>query len=108
MRCTDILRSLIAQKILYNDKKKILFFGTTMFQNRNLHNLNSDFEQEIPMYLNNHKIYELLKKIKLKEKKENYFENLIICYEAIIKANFISRQELKFLKLWIKDLKKII
>ena len=66
MRCTDILRSLIAQKILYNDKKKILFFGTTMFQNRNLHNLNSDFEQEIPMYLNNHKIYELLKKIKIK------------------------------------------
>ena len=35
MRCTDIWRSLIALKILNNEGKKILFFGTTMFQKRN-------------------------------------------------------------------------
>ena len=33
-----------------NDNKKILFFGTTMFQKRNEHNLLKDFEGEIPLF----------------------------------------------------------
>ena len=49
MRSTDIIRSLITLRILQNDNKKILFFGTTMFQKRNVHNILKDFELEIPL-----------------------------------------------------------
>ena len=55
MRCTDIWRGLITQRILQNDSKDIMFFGTTMKQFRNDHNLLNDFEQEIPMYLEDKK-----------------------------------------------------
>ena len=53
MRCTDIWRSLITLYILKINKLDILFFGTTMFQKRNLHDLMKDFNEEIPMYINN-------------------------------------------------------
>ena len=60
MRATDIIRGLVAMKILQNDNKKALFYGTTVFQKRNEHNLFKDFEDEIPIYLNSKKIIEVL------------------------------------------------
>ena len=108
MRCTDIWRSLIALKILKNDNKKILFFGTTMFQNRNYHDLLNDFEQELPMYLNNKKMFEILDNLKLKKGKDNYIKNLLISYEVLIKNKFISKSELKYLNLWIEDYKMLM
>lgn len=108
MRCTDIWRSLIAINILKKNGKKILFHGTTMYQERNLHNLNNDFEQEIPMYLLNKKIYETLKIINFKTGRHNYTYNLILSYETLIKKGFIEKKEIKFLKAWISDCKSLI
>ena len=67
MRATDIIRGLVAMKILQNDNKKILFYGTSVFQKRNEHNLLKDFEDEIPVYLNSKIIVEILNKLKLKK-----------------------------------------
>ena len=47
MRCTDIWRSLVALRIMSLNNKNILFFGSTMIQNRNDHNLINDFIDEI-------------------------------------------------------------
>ncbi len=105
MRCTDIWRGLIAHNILKKDNKKILFFGTTMYQERNFHNLHKDFEEEIPMYLNNKKIYEILSQLKLKSGSNNYFHNLLISYQTLIKKGFLSKKELKYVKAWINDCK---
>ncbi len=107
MRCTDIWRGLIAQRILQNDNRKILFFGTTMRQDRNDHNLISDFRQEIPMYLMDQEIQNHLLKLKLKKGINNYLDNLNICYESLIKKNIISDNEKLFLKAWTKDYEKI-
>ena len=54
MRCTDIFRSLICLRILQNLNIKILFLEL-MFIKRNLHDIYSDFELEIPMYKNTKK-----------------------------------------------------
>ena len=105
MRCTDIWRGLIAQRILHNDNKNILFFGTTMKQFRNDHNLMNDFKQEIPMYMFDKKIYEILLKLKLKKGKNNYLDNLNICYQALIQNKILLKSEKKFLNAWIKDCK---
>ena len=103
MRCSDIWRSLVALAILRNDNKKILFFGTTMYQERNYHNLIDDFEQEIPMYLNNQNIFNILSKMRFKKGIKNYLVNLKSAYKALVKGNFVSRLELKYLDLWIND-----
>lgn len=107
MRATDIWRSLIALIILGNDNKKILFFGTTMHQKRNEHNLMNDFEQEISIYLNSNKIIEILKKVKIKKGEKNYFDNLKKLYLVLIKYEIFSKDEIKYLNAWIDDCKKL-
>ena len=108
MRCTDIWRGLIAQRILQNDNKRILFFGTTMKQYRNDHNLMNDFKDEVPMYLLDSKINEILQKIKLLKGTKNYLQNLNICYDVLIKNKIFNKDEKYFLRAWTNDIKKII
>lgn len=108
MRCTDIWRGLIAQRILQNDNKDIMFFGTTMKQFRNDHNLLNDFEQEIPMYLKDKKINEIISNLKLKKGEKNYLYNLKICYNSLINHGIISKKEIFYLDAWISDCQKII
>ena len=107
MRCTDIWRSLIALKILNNEGKKILFFGTTMFQKRNKHNLINDLKDELPMFVHSEKIIQIIKKLKLKKGEKFYFDNLLICYKALVKNKIFEKSELYYLKAWIKDCRKI-
>ena len=104
MRCSDIWRSLVALTILKKDNKKLLFFGTTMFQKRNFHNLLNDFDQEMPMYLNNKNIFNILNNLKYKKNEKNYLWNLKLAYKSLVKNNFISKSELSFLNAWISDL----
>jgi len=107
MRCTDIWRGLVAQKILNNDNKDILFFGTTMKQFRNDHSLMNDFKQEVPMYLLNKKINRILFNLKLPKGEMNYLNNLNTCYRELIKNNIISKNEISFLNAWTNDYKKV-
>ena len=108
MRCTDIWRSLVVLRILKNDGKKILFFSTTMHQKRNNHDLINDFKEEIPMYLYNNRIHNILRKLILKKGERNYISNLIKCYQALVDNNFLHKKEMKFLNHWIDDLKNLI
>lgn len=108
MRSTDIVRSLICLKILKNDKKNILFYGTTMYQKRNYHNLENDFKDEIYIYLNSKKILDALKNLNLKKGHKNYLENLLICYKALIKKGLFDIKEIKYLNAWIFDVQKNI
>ena len=108
MRCTDIWRGLIAQRILQNDNKDILFFGTTMKQFRNDHNLLNDFEQEIPMYLLDKKINDIILNLKLKKGEKFYLKNLKKCYDALILKKIISYKENIYLNAWIKDCQNLL
>ena len=107
MRCTDIWRSFVALNILSQNSKKVLFFGTTMFQKINDHNLVNDLLQEIPLYSQSEEIVKVLKKIKLKQGERYYCENLILSYQVLIKKGFIKPAELKFLRCWISDYNKL-
>ena len=89
-----------------NDNKKILFFGTTMFQKRNEHNLLKDFEGEIPIYLNSQNILNILNilsKLKLKKGSKYYLENLFKCYKKLIDSKILKKDELNFIRAWIKE-----
>ena len=108
MRCTDIWRSFVDLNILGQNSKKVLFFGTTMFQKRNDHNLVNDLLQEIPLYSQSEEIVAVLKKIKLRNGDRYYCENLILSYQTLINKGFINPEELKFLRCWISDYKKLI
>ena len=85
----------------------IMFDGPTVFQKRNYHNLEKDFKDEVSMYMNNKKIYEILKKLKLKRGIKNFDKNLLSCYKILIKNSFFQKNEIVFLKAWLTDCKNL-
>ena len=108
MRATDIWRGIIALNIIQKNDLTVLFFGTTMFQNRNIHNLAKDLKDEMPLYKDVNKAYKILKNLNLKKGRENYLQNLLKSYQSLIKNNIFEKKELFFLNSWIKDVNNIL
>lgn len=100
-RMTDIWRSFVAQRILWQTGSCLVFHKATVWQERNDHDLLKDFQDEIPGYLNNDRICKTLEDLKLLSGWENSAENLIICYDALIKLGVIDSAERNILKAWI-------
>ncbi len=107
MRCTDIWRSIIALQILKKNKLEILFFGTTMYQNRNIHNLMNDFNLEIPMYLNSKNIFNYIENLKIKKGEKYFEENLLKIYQRLIQKKIFEKSEINYLKAWLKDVNNL-
>jgi len=103
-RMTDIWRSFIAQRCLWAMGYGLVFHGPEMYQERNPHNLLRDFEQEIPGYLGNDKICQILEKLNLSGKPEDAGSNLHFCYEALIKNGFVPVDEMALVEAWLNDL----
>ncbi|MEO8151126.1 MAG: STELLO glycosyltransferase family protein [Bacteroidia bacterium] len=106
-RMTDIWRSFIAQRICWENNWSVLFHKPTVYQQRNDHNLIRDLKDEVPGYLNNNQIAETLQQLALKQGVKHLNDNLLRCYEALIKLNLIDEKELVLLDSWIADLASI-
>jgi len=103
-RFTDILRGLVAQPILWEAGYTLGFTKATVFQDRNPHSYIRDFESEIPVYLQGHRVIDIVSGII--SSKSSISDNLINAYEALEKESIVSKQELDLLNCWIKDLDK--
>ncbi len=104
-RMTDIWRSFIAQRCLWALGHGVVFHSAEMFQDRNPHNLLRDFEQEVPGYLNNQRIREVLENTSLLPGANEVANNLHRCYETLIKAGLIPDKEMPLIEAWLHDLK---
>lgn len=105
-RMTDIWRSFVAQKIAWLNGWAILFHEPTMKQERNVHNLLRDFNDEIPGYLHNSEICKALESLPLESGIEKIGDNLKVCYEKLISMSLIGREELQLLDAWLEDIAK--
>ncbi len=103
-RMTDIWRSFIAQRIAWTCGWSILFHQSSMWQQRNDHNLMTDFRDEIPGYNNNAQICKNLKELELKNGVENISTNMIKCYDKLIDLELVSYNEINLLKAWLEDI----
>jgi hypothetical protein len=106
-RMTDIWRSFVAQRIALELGWHVLFHQATVEQERNEHDLMKDFADEVPGYLNNRQILTTLIDLELKSSPDSIPENLLICYEALIKLGVIGSEELSLLEAWLADLQSI-
>ena len=75
-----------------------------MRQERNEHDLMNDFREELPGYLNNTRVCEVLGELPLQSGLDKINDNLRSCYEALVKLNVIDQRELPLLDAWISDL----
>lgn len=103
-RMTDIWRSFIAQRCIWESRKYVAFHSATVVQNRNEHDLLRDFEEEISGYLGNLKIIDILNDLSLSEDPMN---NLFICYQALQNKGYFKINELKLVEMWIDNLNKM-
>lgn len=75
-----------------------------MKQQRNVHNLLRDFNDEIPGYLHNVEICNALESLPLESGIENIGRNLKICYEKLVGMSLIGQKELPLLDAWLEDI----
>lgn len=107
-RMTDIWRSFIAQRISWANGWSILFHESTVYQERNEHNLLKDFEDEIPGYLNNTKIGIALSELDLPAGHDHIYDNLIKCYDTMIGNGWVGKEEAPMVRAWCEDMSRII
>lgn len=107
-RMTDIWRSFVAQRCLWEIGEGVTFHSPAeVTQVRNKHDLLKDFEDEIPGYLNNDRIVEILTALELKQGVENICDNMRTCYRALVDEGIMVMHELRSLRCWINDIKEI-
>ncbi len=103
-RMTDIWRSFVAQRCLWELGACVAFHAPEVFQSRNRHDLLRDFEDEVPGYLTNGKILDTLQPLRLKPGPRYVRENLWLCYEQLVQAGVFPKKELRLLRAWLADL----
>ena len=104
-RVTDIWRSLIAQRIGWENGWCLSFHSPSVFQDRNEHDLMRDFAEEVPGYLNNARIQAGLANLSLGEGVRAIPDNLLRCYGLLIDMDLIPRDELLLVNAWLADLR---
>ena len=103
-RMTDIWRSFVAQVCLFAMGGKLAFCEATMYQIRNEHSLIKDFADEVPGYLHNMRILDILTALNLSRDPANCSQNLRACYEALVSAEIVPAAEMPLLDAWLADL----
>jgi len=106
-RMTDIWRSFVAQRILFENNWHLLFHAPTVVQDRNEHDLLRDFSDEVPGYLNNGKIKDALEGLSLQGGIEHIPENMRCCYEQLVSMKLIGNRELELLNCWLEDIARL-
>lgn len=106
-RMCDIWKSFVAQRCLWELGTGVVFHASEVWQERNVHDLMRDFTDEVPGYLQNHRIAEILEGTTLSPGRENVGRNLRCCYEALVGAEIFPAEELGLVDVWLEDLKTL-
>lgn len=107
-RMTDIWKSFVAQRCLWEMGHMMAFHAPEVNQERNQHDLMKDFEAEIPGYTLNEKLTQTLEKSKLHPGIDNALRNMVICYEDMITNKLLPQEEMTLVKAWVEDVEKLL
>ena len=102
-RTCDIWKSFIAQRCLWELGYGITFHAPEVFQDRNQHDLDRDFADEVPGYTLNKEIANVLSRLQLGSGEAQISDNLHRCYEALVAARIFPSAELDLVKLWLEN-----
>lgn len=107
-RMTDIWRSFVAQRCLWELGYGVVFHAAEVYQERNPHDLMKDFEAEIPGYRGNQAFVDTLEATGLKSGRGSALDNLIRCYERLIQAGFFPAAEMELVRAWAQDIEPLM
>jgi hypothetical protein len=101
---TDIWRSFVAQRCLWEMGAGLVFHAAEAVQERNVHNLMRDFRDEVPGYEKNEELVNQLEQFTLKPGPAEVGNNLLRCYEHLSARGFFPADELMLVRVWLRDL----
>jgi hypothetical protein len=104
-RTCDIWKSFIAQRCLWEIGHAVAFHAPEVFQDRNQHDLDRDFADEVPGYTRNKEIANILSRLRLENGEAQIGANLHRCYEALIAAGIFPSAELELVELWLENVR---
>ncbi|NBC18154.1 MAG: DUF288 domain-containing protein [Bacteroidetes bacterium] len=107
-RMTDIWRSFVAQRCLWAMEQGVVFHASEVVQERNEHDLMRDFEDEVPGYLHNVGITEILEGLDLDAAPHAAADNLRACYDALIAAGRFPDAERPLVDAWCRDVRSLM
>jgi hypothetical protein len=103
-RMTDIWRSFIAQRCLWELGQGVTFHPPEVEQERNPHDLMRDFADEVPGYLKNEAIARILTDLSLPGP---LTANLVRCYEALVAQQVFAAEEMTLVRAWLEDIERL-
>jgi len=106
-RMTDIWRSFVAQRLIWECGWTLSFHQSTVYQERNEHDLLHDFKDEVPGYLNNERIKKTLEDLALGSGKGAMLDNLVKAYDALIDLGVVGAEEAQLVAAWVSDLERM-
>jgi hypothetical protein len=104
-RVCDIWKSFVAQRCLWELGYGVTFHAPEVFQDRNQHDLDRDFADEVPGYTQNKEIVNVLSRLQLGRDEAQIGDNLYRCYEALVAAKLFPSAELELVGLWLDNLR---
>jgi len=107
-READILRSLVIQRILWENNANVLFYSPTVWQERNEHDLMDDLKQETALYAYIKDVSKKLEDLNIKSGEQFFQENMIRCYEIYKQFGFVTDLEFQLIDAWFKDISTIL
>lgn len=99
---TNIWWSFVAAGICAANGWNILFHSSSMFQERNPHDLMFDFRDEISDYIGNADICKQPDALDIKSGVTQISAGLRTCYESFVRSALLDRKELPLLESWLK------
>ena len=106
-RMTDIWRSFVAQRCLWEIGGELEFHRADVRQVRNDHDLMRDFDDETVGYLRNEEICSILETCPLRPGPAHLADNLFRCYAALAHASIVDEKELFLVEAWVEDCRAI-
>ena len=106
-RMCDIWKSFVAQRCLWALGAELVFHAPEVVQDRNPHDYRRDFEDEVPGYLRNSRIAEILASQSLAPGTAAVAVNLRACYAALVAERIFPADELALVAAWLDDLERM-
>jgi hypothetical protein len=103
---TDIWRSYVAQRCLWEMDYGVVFHSPEVQQDRNVHVPVNDFRDEVPGHLLNEAIVGCLQGVPLKKHRGSCARNLAACYSALVGAGYVDAAELSLIDAFLSDLER--
>lgn len=100
-RVTDILRSYVAQPVMWAAGYRLGFLSPTVRQQRNAHDLQDDFLSELPLYTEVERILELVRDGIRGD--ASISDNLFSVYQNLVAGAIVKEAELDLLSAWLDD-----